>query len=140
MALAGPHEPNRGARWVPSAHMPNTRCVEFRSRDLHAPNLRDPSVLKQGIVLYRKNCQPCHGGPGAANEQLGRGINPKPPPLVIASTKWTDSELFWIVSHGLKMSGMPGFAPRLSEADVWSIVAFLRRLVLLAPAEYKQLT
>jgi mono/diheme cytochrome c family protein len=124
-------------RWLLQAG--RTRAVEFRSRGIHAPNLRDPSLLRNGIVLYRKNCQPCHGAPGVANEQIGRGIDPKPPPLVIASDKWTDSELFWIIAHGLKLSGMPGFAPRLSEMDLWGIVAFLRRMVLLSPAEYKQL-
>lgn len=125
-------------RWMLQAG--RTRAVQIRSRGLHSPNLRDPSLLKEGLVLYRKNCQPCHGGPGAASEQMGRGIDPKPPPLVSASTKWEDSELFWIISHGLKLSGMPGFAPRLSERDVWGVVAFLRRVVLLSPADYKQLS
>lgn len=109
-------------RWMLQAG--RTRAVETRSRGMHMPNLRDPSLLKRGFVLYRKNCQPCHGAPGVPNEQLGRGIDPKPPPLLTASNRWNDSELFWIVSHGLKLSGMPGFAPRLSEKDVWGIVAF----------------
>ena len=90
-------------------------------------------------MLYRKNCQPCHSAPGAANEQIGRGIDPKPPPLVIATNTWTDSDLFWIIAHGLKLSGMPGFAPRLGERDLWGIVAFLRRVVLLSPADYRRL-
>jgi mono/diheme cytochrome c family protein len=125
-------------RWMLQAG--RTRAVQMRSRGLHPPNLRDAALLERGFVLYRKNCQPCHGGPGTANEQLGRGIDPKPPPLLTASNKWDDSELFWIASHGLKLSGMPGFAPRLSETDLWGIVAFLRRLVLLSPADYKRLT
>lgn len=89
--------------------------------------------------LYQKNCQPCHGAPGVAEEQIGRGINPKPPPLPLAVDDWTNSQLFWIVSHGLKMSGMPGFDAELSEADRWAIVALLRRLPFLSPDEYKQL-
>jgi mono/diheme cytochrome c family protein len=116
-----------------------TRAVQIRSRGMHPPNLRDPSLLKRGLVLYRKNCQPCHGAPGQANEQIGRGIDPKPPPLMTASNKWDDSELFWIISHGLKLSGMPGFAPRLSETDLWGIVAFLRRMTFLSPTDYKRL-
>ena len=124
-------------RWM--LHAGRTRAVQMHSRGLHPPNLRDTSLLKRGLVLYRKNCEPCHGGPGTANEQIGRGIDPKPPPLLTASNKWDDSELFWIASHGLKLSGMPGFAPRLSETDLWGIVAFLRRLALLSPADYKRL-
>ncbi len=125
-------------RWLLVAG--RTRSIAFRSREIHGPKLRDPALVRQGIVLYQKNCQPCHGAPGVANDQIGRGIDPKPPQLVIVSNNWTDSELFWITTHGLKLSGMPGFAPRLSEKDLWSIVAFLRRLVLLSPADYKRLT
>jgi cytochrome c2 len=47
--------------------------------------------------------------------------------------------LFWIVSHGLKMSGMPGFDERLNERDRWATVAFVRRVVLLTPTEYQRL-
>lgn len=38
------------------------------------------------------------------------------------------------------MSGMPAFAPRLSDGDRWAIVAFLRRLGRLSPQEYHLLT
>ncbi len=124
-------------RWLLTAG--RTRSIEFRSRGIRVPNLRDPLLLRQGILLYRKNCQPCHGAPGAANEQIGRGIDPKPPQLVIVSNNWTDPELFWIITHGLKLSGMPGFAPRLSETDLWGIVAFVRQMALLSPSDYKRL-
>ncbi|MBV9404683.1 MAG: c-type cytochrome [Acidobacteriaceae bacterium] len=115
-----------------------TRSVQFRTGAIKAPNLREPSLVRHGIVLYQKNCQPCHGAPGVPDEQLGRGINPKPPPLVLATNNWTDAQLFWITSHGLKMSGMPAFGARLSEMDRWGIVAFLRRMVFLSPADYQQ--
>jgi mono/diheme cytochrome c family protein len=104
------------------------------------PNLGDSSLAAGGLSLYRKNCQPCHGGPGEAGEQIGRGINPKPPRLATAANRWTDAQLYWIVSRGLKMSGMPAFAPRLSDTDRWAIVAFLRRMVWFSPADYKRMT
>jgi len=115
------------------------QAVRFHSRGTSVPNLGDSSLAAGGFSLYRRNCQPCHGGPGDAGEQIGRGINPKPPRLAVAVHRWKDSELYWIVSHGLKMSGMPAFAPRLSDTDRWSIVAFLRRLVWFSPADYKRM-
>lgn len=115
------------------------RAVRFHSRGIPVPDLGDPSLAAGGFSLYRKNCQPCHGGPGEPGEQIGRGINPKPPRLATASDRWTDSELYWIVSRGLKMSGMPAFAPRLSDTDRWAIVAFLRRMVWFSPADYKRM-
>jgi len=116
-----------------------TRSVKFHSKGIQVPNLQDRSLFRNGFVLYRKNCQPCHGAPGVASEQIGLGINPKPPQLVTVGTHWTDSELFWITSHGLKMSGMPAFAPRLSDQDRWAVVAFLRRFSTLSATEYKDL-
>lgn len=124
-------------RWLLEAG--RTRSVEFHSRGLQSPNLNDWPLVRNGFVLYRKNCQPCHGAPGIAADQIGIGINPKPPSLVTTGTDWSNSEIYWIVSHGLKMSGMPAFAPRLSETDRWGIVAFLRRLSRVSPAEYRQL-
>lgn len=38
-----------------------TRSIEFHSRGIRIPNHRDKSLLKNGFVLYRKNCEPCHG-------------------------------------------------------------------------------
>ncbi len=118
----------------------SSRSVVFHTLPERIPNLHDPSLIEQGLMLCRKNCQPCHGAPGVSAEQIGRGINPKPPSLVTMGNDWTNLQLFWIVSHGLKMSGMPAFGARLSETDRWAIIAFLRRVVLLSPAEYAHLT
>src|SRR5579883_1006644 len=115
------------------------RAVRFRSGGTAVPDLSGPSSAAEGFSLYRRNCQSCHGAPGEPGEQIGRGINPKPPRLATRVDRWTDSELYWIISHGLKMSGMPAFAPRLSDADRWAIVAFLRRMVWFSPADYKRM-
>ncbi|HJT86425.1 MAG TPA: c-type cytochrome [Bryobacteraceae bacterium] len=115
-----------------------TRSVEFHSRGIRVPGFHT-ALAGSGLPLYRKECEPCHGAPGMANEQIGRGINPKPPRLVTSATHWSDAELYWIVSRGLKMSGMPAFAPRLSDRDRWAIVAFLREMILLSPADYGSL-
>ena len=121
-------------RWV--IETGRTRSVRVRSQGIPVPNLHDPSLYRSGFALYRRNCQPCHGAPGVAAEQIGRGINPKPPQLA-AITSWNDAEIYWIVSHGLRMSGMPGFAPRLSDRDRWAIVAIVRRLGKLSAADYQ---
>jgi len=135
IAADQPHWPF--ARWVLDTG--KIRSVEFRGGGEKVPNLSDQSLVKKGLVLYRTDCQPCHGAPGVAEEQIGRGINPKPPPLSVAVNSWTDSQVFWITSHGLKMSGMPGFDAELSEADRWAITAFLRRMVFLSPTEFQDL-
>ena len=115
------------------------RAVKFHSGGTAVPDVGDQSLAARGFSLYRKNCEPCHGAPGAPGEQIGRGINPKPPRLASAANRWTDSQLYWIISRGLKMSGMPAFAPRLSDRDRWGLVVFLRRIVWFSPADYKRM-
>jgi len=115
------------------------RAVRFHSSGTAVPDLGGVSLGIGGFSLYRKNCQSRHGAPGDPGEQIGRGINPKPPRLATAVNRWTDSQLYWIISHGLKMSGMPAFAPRLGDADRWAIVAFLRRMIWFSPADYKRM-
>jgi mono/diheme cytochrome c family protein len=124
-------------RWV--LETMRDRAVRFHSRGISVPDLGNPALAEHGFSLYRKNCQPCHGGPGEPGEQIGRGINPKPPRLTTAVQRRTDSETYWIISRGLKMSGMPAFAPRLSDADRWAILAFLRRMVWFSPGDYGRL-
>ncbi len=125
-------------RWI--LQTGRTRAVQFHSIGIRGPDLRDPSLVGHGLGLYGENCQPCHGAPGVAPKQEGRGIDPHPPPLIISANNWTDPQLYWIVFHGLKLSGMPGFAAHLSERDMWAIVAFLRQIVFLSPADYGRLT
>ena len=116
------------------------RSVEFHSRGIRVPDLTNAAMATGGFLLYRKNCETCHGAPGTPNEQVGRGINPKPPRLATSVDRWTDSQLYWIVSRGLKLSGMPAFEPRLSDGDRWAIVAFLRRMIWLSPADYGRMS
>ena len=40
----------------------------------------------------------------------------------------SDGELRWIVSNGIRMTGMPAFGASRSEEEVWQLVAALRRL------------
>ena len=53
---------------------------------------------------------------------------PPPPDLKDKVGLWRDGELFWIVKHGLKYAGMPGFPSLHRDDEIWAVVAFLRRL------------
>ena len=52
---------------------------------------------------------------------------------------WTDEELFWIVQHGIKYTGMPGWVALERMDEVWAIVAFLKRLPQLDAESYRRL-
>ena len=52
---------------------------------------------------------------------------------------WTDEQLFWIVKHGIKYAGMPGWIAQSRDDEVWTVVAALRSLPDMSRKEYRRL-
>jgi mono/diheme cytochrome c family protein len=50
-----------------------------------------------------------------------------------------DGELFWTIRQGVRMTGMPAFAPTHSDEEIWKIVTFIRHLPHLTPEEKEKL-
>jgi mono/diheme cytochrome c family protein len=114
--------------------------VRRHARTVAAPSLGDAAQVRRGAGLYGAHCAQCHGGPGAAPATHGMSMQPVPGPLVDATKRWQPRELYWITRHGIKMSGMPAWEARLSEADTWAVVAFLTRLPGLDASAYRAMS
>jgi hypothetical protein len=51
------------------------------------------------------------------------------------------AQLFWVVKNGINMTGMPSFAlAGVKDDEIWSIVAFLKKLPGVSEADYKAWT
>ncbi|MCC0002266.1 MAG: cytochrome c [Methylobacteriaceae bacterium] len=37
-------------------------------------------------------------------------------------------KVFWVVNHGIRMTGMPAFAGVASDDELWSLAAFVKKL------------
>ena len=93
-----------------------------------------------GLALFKTHCVACHGGPGIDPTDGGASLNPPAPGLTLARVQARpDGELKWIVSNGIRMTGMPAFGASRSEEEVWQLVAALRRLPRLSPEERRML-
>lgn len=112
--------------------------VEARAASIQAPRLDDAARIDRGAACYRSHCVQCHGGPGTAPGDIGMGMEPAPGPLVDAARRWRPGEIYWIVRHGIKMSGMPAWELRLSDGDLWAVTAFVQHLAVQSPADYRQ--
>jgi len=64
---------------------------------------------------------------------------PAPPDLSSAMLEGKDEELFWIVKHGIKYTGMPAWVSQRRDDEVWAVVAFLRRIESTDGAAYRAL-
>lgn len=114
------------------------RSIERRSAGLAVPALDDPARTRRGFELYRLHCVTCHGAPGVWPQEMAMGLNPVPPSLDLPAVQdESDAHLFWVIQNGIKLTGMPAFGALESDEELWSLVAFLRRLPELSPREYQ---
>ena len=116
------------------------RSVARRAPKMSNPVAPSSEALRTGLAHYRGMCVTCHGAPGVDASEIGVGLNPPAPDLTLARVQErTDGELFWLVSHGIRMTGMPAFGPTHEDQEIWKIVAFLRHLPEITTEEEKEL-
>lgn len=121
-------------------HATMRRSVQLRARWAGAPpDLADPALVLRGAGHYAAGCAPCHGAPGATASKIVQQMTPSPPELASRIGAWGPKELFWIVRHGVKFTGMPAWPAQERDDEVWSVVAFLMRLPHLSDAGYRRL-
>ena len=112
------------------------RAVERHSGDIVVPShLDDPRRIAEGAEHYAEMCTGCHLAPGMDDSELRPGLYPMPPNLSTAPPA-DPRTAFWIIKHGLKMSGMPSWAASHSDSAIWAMVAFLQKLPTMTPAQY----
>ena len=99
-------------------------------------DLTSADLIASGLALFEQHCRQCHGAPGIAPDAVGLGMNPSPPNFAQIGRDLAASELYWSISNGIRLTGMPAWKHRLSEHERWAIVAFLRSSPALSPTEY----
>ena len=115
------------------------QAVRLRARHIKPPSLDDPTLTLRGFIHYRDSCQPCHGAPGVAPAPFAQGMMPLPNNLAQTAIEWSSAELYWVTRNGIKMTGMPAWEFRYPDAELWQIVAFVKRLPTFTAADYAEL-
>ena len=115
------------------------RSVAVRATDIVVPrDLDDPKRIAAGGGQYAEMCSGCHLAPGMKKTEMSRGLYPRAPELRRESPL-TPGEQFWIVKHGVKMTGMPAWGVTHDDQRIWDVVAFLRQLPELTADQYQTL-
>lgn len=131
---------------VPHAALTNTimetvrfRSIATRAKDVRPPPLDDVKLIATGARHYAGMCSGCHLAPDETNDSdMRAGLYPKPPDLT-KRIQASPAEAFWVIKHGIKMSGMPAWGITHDDASIWGLVAFLQKLPELTPAQYQAL-
>lgn len=115
------------------------QSIAVRASGVAVPDdLTDPKRIASGAAQYAEMCSTCHLAPGMKRTEISRGLYPRAPELRRGSLP-TPAEDFWVVKHGLKMSGMPAWGVTHNDEILWDVVAFLRKLPDLTTDEYQTL-
>lgn len=104
------------------------------------PDLDNPAYLPLAAGHYETACAGCHGSPERSRSPVTLGMLPPPPALDDVVRSWTDAQLFEIVKHGVRYTGMPAWPAANRDDEVWAMVAFLRRYPQLDAESYRALT
>ncbi|MEL6065205.1 c-type cytochrome [Methylobacterium sp. DCY52] len=118
--------------------------ARVRSIKVHAAGLAPPAGydapknIVSAVGHFSEHCATCHGAPGAKQSDLAEGMYPRPPSLKEVAGRYTSGELFWILKHGIKMSGMPSMESD-GDAMLWATVAFLEKLPQMSDDAYNDL-
>ena len=82
--------------------------------------------LKSGATTYKAMCARCHSTPQGNPSVYGQSFYPPAPQLSGGMSTYTESQLFWIIKHGIRNTGMPAWGSMLSDEEIWQIVNLLK--------------
>jgi mono/diheme cytochrome c family protein len=110
------------------------RSITHYAQSVQVPDLNDARLAIKGAGEYDAMCVSCHLAPGKADSDIRPGLYPAPPNL--SQHRMEPKVTFWVIKHGVKMSGMPAWGANHDDATLWSIVAFLNKLPDLSAQQY----
>lgn len=113
------------------------RATEGAAASIVVPALDGPAKIAEGAAHYDAMCTGCHQVPGEPESELRNDLYPQPPNLAKEGID-NPGEAFWIIKHGLKLTAMPAWGKTRTDAQIWTLVAFLNRVPKATPAQYAQ--
>jgi len=93
----------------------------------------DDAFLLEGLKLFRSGCAGCHGEYSKPSDWGSRHFYPPAPQFGEAPPRRTEAEIFYIVQHGIRYSGMGGWSGLMNKEQTWKVASFLSRLDDLPP-------
>jgi mono/diheme cytochrome c family protein len=111
-------------------------------KDRRNPVPLTPEAIAQAMEHFADHCANCHANDGSGNTELGQGLYPKAPDMRLPATQtMSDGELFHVIEHGVRFTGMPawGTGTPAGEEASWQLVHFIRHLPQLTEAELERM-
>jgi mono/diheme cytochrome c family protein len=113
------------------------RSIDRGAKDILIPDLEEPHLILKGAGQYDVMCAGCHLAPGMGDTEIRQGLYPQPPNL--SRVRINHENAFWVIKHGIKMTGMPAWGRTHDDITLWSIVAFISKLPGMTSQAYKEM-
>lgn len=98
-------------------------------KTLPPPPPRNTATVAQGKALFGMDCATCHGQDGRHPSAIGGSMYPRAADLGSARVQRLSSrELFWVISNGIRFTGMPGFAHINTDRENWELAYYVHSL------------
>jgi mono/diheme cytochrome c family protein len=106
--------------------------------DRRAPDIKNPiqpteENLLAGMKIYQADCAGCHGDIAHRHSPFGDSFYPRAPQFVEDAPDMPENQNFYIIQHGVRLSGMPSWKTSLKESEMWQVTAFLSNMEKLPP-------
>ena len=82
--------------------------------------------VARGAALFKTNCVLCHGPSGRGDGAVAASLDPRPADLAMMAGMHPAGDFAWKIANGRGM--MPAWNELLSEAEIWDLVNFIKRL------------
>ena len=118
--------PAESGWWRNLVHSAYESALARRAQGVSRPQgWNDAARARAGAAAFDDMCASCHTPPGHAVSVQVQGMNPAPPRLDELLHRRTPAEAFYVLRHGVRMTGMPAFGHTHSDGTLWELVAFL---------------
>jgi thiosulfate dehydrogenase len=107
--------------------------VDRRAPEAHNPLPVSDANLTAGMKIYQTNCALCHGDIQHPHAPLGDAFYPRAPQFAEDPADMPEHQNFYIIQHGIRLSGMPAWKGAISEQETWQVTSFLSHMDKLPP-------
>jgi mono/diheme cytochrome c family protein len=136
MAVNADVTPSSVEHWVANSAL--DASVERQAPHVDNPVPKTDANLIDGVKLYSMNCAVCHGGLDRKRNKLGEAFYPPAPQILVRGLHDPEWHIFFVVKHGVRLTGMPAWDKVMSDDDMWKITAFVKQINQLPPAVEQQ--
>ncbi len=133
-------EPSRLEEFL--ARQARRLAVPRNARQATNPLPLTTEALARARAHFADHCATCHGNDGRGQTAFGRNLYPKAPDMTARATQSLgDGEIFWVISNGVRLTGMPAFGGDSPESanETWELVHFIRHLPKLTEDELEEM-